>query len=72
LEGIPNLEKKNKDFDQWLLCVIPETKRDDYRTKHFIPDTALTIDNFLVFVEQRKKLLLKRLKEELHWTAIER
>lgn len=65
LEGIPNIEKSDKDFDLWLKDTIPAAELGDYRKKHFIPDTGLTFDNFLVFLEEREDMLLTRLKQEL-------
>jgi hypothetical protein len=65
LEGIPNIEKSDKDFDQWFKETISAAEMGDYRKKHFIPDTKLTFDNFLNYLEGRETLLLERLKQEL-------
>jgi len=67
LEGLPNEEKSNKDFEQWLneVCKSDQDKRDFMR-KHFIPDgVSLKFDNFEEFIAKRKELLKGRLKQIL-------
>lgn len=59
LEGIPNQEKSDKDFKAWLFSTYPdESERKDYMVKYFIPDIDLNLDNFDVFIKERKKLLV--------------
>jgi uncharacterized protein DUF262 len=58
LEGIPNIEKSNKDFKEWLSETYPsKQKRDDYMEKHYIPDVDLSLENFEEFITERKKLM---------------
>ncbi len=66
LEGIPNIEKKNKPFAQWLT----ETYQDkdalsDYRQRQLIPDIPPTMDNFLEFLAAREALIKEKLMAEL-------
>lgn len=65
LEGIPNIEKKAMDFEKWLKEVIQAGELADYKKKHFVPDVDLSFANFDVFLEEREKLLIKRLRAEL-------
>ncbi|MCX5618554.1 DUF262 domain-containing protein [Bombella sp. TMW 2.2543] len=66
LEGIPNQEKSDKDFDTWLANKYPlEADRRDYRAKHYIPDIDLSFANFREFIEQREKLLTNAFKNML-------
>lgn len=65
LEDIPNMEKKAMDFDKWLSTRVPAGELADYKKKHYIPDVDLSFRNFDVFLEEREKLLLERLKKEL-------
>lgn len=66
LEGIPNQEKSDKDFDTWLADKYPlEADRRDYRAKHYIPDIDLSFANFREFIEQREKLLINAFKNML-------
>ena len=67
LEGVPNEEKSNTDFEQWLTKTYPkEDERKEYKKKHFIPeDIDLSFDNFAQFLEERNKLLLQKFKEIL-------
>jgi len=67
LEGLPNEEKSNKDFEQWLneVCKSDQDKRDFMR-KHYIPDgVSLKFDNFEEFIAKRKELLKGKLKQIL-------
>lgn len=65
LEDIPNIEKNAMDFDKWLKEKIPASEQANYRAKHYIPDVDLSMANFDVFLEEREKLLLEKLKKEL-------
>jgi len=63
LEGTPNLEKSGKDFGVWLLERVPDKRsRREYMEKHFIPDVELSLDNFLLFISERKKLMQVKYK----------
>lgn len=63
LEGIPNIEKSDKDFNEWVNSVYKDdTSKKDYFRKHFIPKTDLHITNFREFIDKRKELLFQDLK----------
>lgn len=58
LEGIPNIEKSNKDFKEWLSNTYPDKQaRKDYMEKHYIPNIDLSLENFEEFIIERKKLM---------------
>jgi hypothetical protein len=58
LEGIPNQEKSDSDFEEWLKTKYPtERERADYMAKHCIPEIPLSIQNFGEFVTERRKLM---------------
>lgn len=65
LEGIPNIEKKAMDFEKWLKEVVPAGELADYKKKHFVPDVDLSFANFDKFLEEREKLLIEKLRDEL-------
>lgn len=66
LESVPNIEKKDKDFDVWLQSTYSDSKqRKDYMLKHYIPDVDLFFGNFEQFLLERKKLIVKALEKEL-------
>ncbi len=67
LEGIPNEEKSNKDFKEWLEKKYPdENERKEYMQKHFIPlDISLDFVNFEEFFKERNKLIVEKLKKVL-------
>jgi len=64
LEGIPNQEKSDSDFGEWLKRSYPgNQERADYIAKHYIPDVPLCVLNFPEFAEKRRKLLKSKLAE---------
>ncbi len=66
LEGIPNQEKSNTDFKEWLVKLYPnETERKDYMRKNYIPDIQLDFTNFKEFISKRKELMLQKYKDIL-------
>ncbi|QWD04606.1 DUF262 domain-containing protein [Polynucleobacter paneuropaeus] len=66
LEGIPNQEKSGKDFQGWLMETYPNpSDRKAYMERNFIPEMSLTLDDFLIFIEVRKKLLLDQFQKLL-------
>ena len=59
LEGMLNQEKSGKDFSVWMKEKYPtDQERKAYREKHYIPDIALSLENFEEFIEERKKLIV--------------
>ncbi|WP_310603393.1 DUF262 domain-containing protein [Anaerosporobacter sp.] len=65
LESIPNIEKKDIDFDKWLSNISSLDELSDYKKKHYVPNVALDFSNFDEFLMAREELLLKKLSEEL-------
>lgn len=65
LEEIPNIEKKAMDFDKWLNEKIPVGEQSDYRKKNYVPVGSLNFENFDTFLEEREKLIIKKLQNEL-------
>ena len=65
LETIPNIEKKAMDFDAWLSQKVPAGELPDYKKKHYVPNVTLDFSSFDVFLEEREKLLIKKLEAEL-------
>jgi len=62
LEGVPNQEKSDTDFCDWIEknCQFDQSKAE-YMRRHFIPDVDLSLSNFPEFVEKRNL----RLRSEL-------
>ncbi len=53
-----NLEKSSNDFESWF-----ESRDNNFKDRHKIPTvTSYKFDNFLEFVDERKKLLHKKLQ----------
>lgn len=67
LEGVPNEEKSNKDFNVWLKETHKsDAEKKEFLKKHYIPqDIALDFGNFEDFIAGRKELLSAKLKEIL-------
>lgn len=66
LEGIPNQQKSNLMFDEWIVKTYPDqNKRTDYMDKHYIPNTSLNFLEFDSFIEKRSDLIFNKLKSIL-------
>jgi hypothetical protein len=66
LEGMPNLEKSNKDFEAWLRHAYPTVEdQAAYRERHYIPPAPATLEDFRDFYEARAELLRTRLTAAL-------
>lgn len=66
LEGIPNEEKSQTMFDQWIEIAYPDkTERVLYMERNYIPNVSLDIRNFREFIEKRSELIKKEIKELL-------
>lgn len=65
LEEIPNIEKKAMEFEKWLREKVPSGELEDYKKKHYVPEVSLAFNNFDVFLEEREKMLIERLNNEL-------
>jgi len=66
LEGLPNQEKSGMDFDKWLRETYPNLdEMNNYLRRNYIPDTDLSISNFLEFFNMRENILQKRLTKIL-------
>lgn len=64
LQGLPNQEKSDKPFQQWLAETYPnEQARQEYQERHMIPATDLSPANFREFFEERRALMLNALKK---------
>lgn len=64
LEGIPNIEKSNKEFKDWLTETHPDPEaRRVYMERNFIPDVDLSLENFEEFRAERTKLMTAKFAE---------
>lgn len=62
LEGIPNIEKSDKPFKEWINNKYPnDMDLNFYFEKHYIPQVSQELDAFLEFIEQREQLLREAL-----------
>lgn len=62
LDANENTSKNDKNLEEW---VKKETLNKDYSQfldSHLIPNVSLSINDFSVFIEERKKILIKKLK----------
>lgn len=66
LGAIPNIEKRDKEFEAWLNeTYTNEQDKKEFKSKHYIPFVDLSFSNFLIFMSEREKLLINKLKFEL-------
>lgn len=57
-----NEEKLNADFDVWFNKEqVTDSDKIQYRTIHYLPEMEYTYPNFLLFMENRKQLIRKKL-----------
>lgn len=66
LEAIPNIEKLNHDFDEWLSQTF--TSEDNliaYKKTHYIPNVDISFKNFIEFFEERELLLKEQFRKVL-------
>lgn len=64
LHGLPNQEKSDQPFDEWLVRTYPDPiDRQQYRERNLIPDVDLSLVNFREFFEARRALMIVKLKE---------
>jgi hypothetical protein len=64
LEGVQNEEKSDKDPEQWLSEeFVYQEEREDYLEDNYIPaDFVLNWENLPTFEQERKKLMLQKLR----------
>ena len=64
LEGVQNEEKSDKDPEQWLSEeFVYQEEREDYLEDNYIPaDFVLSWENLPAFEQERKKLMLQKLR----------
>lgn len=66
LDAQLNEEKLDTDFDVWFNEKhVTDTDKIQYRMLHYLPDMEYTYPNFLTFLDKRKQLIRKKLKEIL-------
>ncbi|RLQ93629.1 DUF262 domain-containing protein [Falsibacillus albus] len=66
LEGIPNQQKSNLMFDEWIVkTYLDQNKRTDYMDKHYIPKASLKLLDFDTFIEKRSDIIFNKLKSIL-------
>jgi len=66
LEGVPNQEKKDTPFENWLAKTSPsKSERTDYFARHYIPDVKLAFGNFREFYNRRRSALKTKLADIL-------
>lgn len=66
LAAIPNIEKQDKDFEEWFAEICPtDTDKIQYRKINYLPEMQYSYDEFLRFVSDRRKKIKNQLKVEL-------
>lgn len=57
-----NSSKNNKELAVWVDCETKTKNRQEFLANHLIPDIDLSLSNFDEFIEQRKEILISKLK----------
>ena len=62
LEGVPNQEKSDTDFEEWLEETHHSKQaRHLFTQRNYVPDVDLAFTNFLEFFEKRRELIFEEL-----------
>ena len=66
IAAIPNIEKQNKDFQEWFDEMYSDKDAAYYyRSMNYLPDMEYSYSNFLLFIAERQKLLKETLSRVL-------
>jgi uncharacterized protein with ParB-like and HNH nuclease domain len=66
LEGIPNIQKSNTGFEDWLnKTYLSPAEKAEYSKKHYIPNVSFKINDFPMFIEKREQILIKEFEKLL-------
>jgi len=66
LEGLPNQEKSDTDFGDWIISSYKDKKeRREFMEKNYIPDIDYDIKNFKEFIIKRKNIMKKEFEKKL-------
>jgi hypothetical protein len=66
LDANENMSKNDMLLENWIAEQTKEKDKDIFLKTHLIPNVNLKLDNFSDFVEERKKLLVEKLKSILN------
>lgn len=66
LDANENKSKKDMDLKDWVEKQTKNTDVDVFLDRHLIPNVGLELDNFAEYIEKRKEILMKKLKEILN------
>jgi uncharacterized protein with ParB-like and HNH nuclease domain len=58
-----NMSKQAMDLLQWVEEKTNNINKSVFLDEHLIPDVSLTLEDFHIFVDARKELLIKKIKE---------
>lgn len=64
LDANENMSKKDKTLDKWVEIMSPKAsgEQNKFLKDKLIPNTNLDLSNFQSFIEERRKLLIQKLK----------
>ncbi len=65
LDANENMSKNDKNLQEWVDKETINKDKQQFLNNHLIPDIDLSIDNFCNFIDERKKILIDKLKEIL-------
>ena len=65
LDANENMSKNDLSLKEWVEKETQNKDKKEFLEKHLIPDVDLSIENFCNFIDEREKILLKKLKDIL-------
>lgn len=66
LDSNENMSKNAKPLDTWISEQIKNKDKDRFTESHLIPNVDYSLEHFDVFIEERKKMLIEKLKNILN------
>lgn len=65
LDANENMSKNDKTLQDWVNMEIQDSDKTSFYRNHLIPDVSLELTEFNIFWDEREKLLVKKLKDEI-------
>lgn len=65
LDANENMSKNDKNLAEWIDHEIKGRDRKQFLDNHLIPDVDFSFENFHLFIDEREKLLINKLKDVL-------
>jgi hypothetical protein len=65
LDANENMSKNNMSLNSWVVQETKTKNRKQFLDNHLLPDIDFSFKNFTEFIDERKKILIDKLKDIL-------